>query len=161
MRNNTIVGAIKMVLQAAKTSMTPRAIFEEIIRNNYYTFGAQNPFGVMRSELRTHSEGIDFPTASPRKYFKYLPDGTFTLLDPDNIVKTKKKYKVTYKMIKDYIKEKYGFGTHTSYIAEVKRDLGLEMINERMKHNPKNPVKHPTQKHRDAIEDALKHFKLI
>ena len=55
----------------------------------------------------------------------------------------------------------YGFGTHTSYIAEVKRDLGLEMINERMKHNPKNPVKHPTQKHRDAIEDALKHFKLI
>ena len=53
------------------------------------------------------------------------------------------------------------FGTHTSYIAEVKRDLGLEMINERMKPNPKNPVKHPTQKHRDAIENALKYFKLI
>lgn len=32
------------------------------------------------------------------------------------------------------------------------------MINERMKSNPKNPVKHPTQKHRDAIEDALKHL---
>ena len=64
-------------------------------------------------------------------------------------------------MIKDYIKEKYGFGTHTSYIAEVKRDLGLEMINERMKPNPKNPVKHPSKKHRDAIEDALKHFELI
>lgn len=91
MGNTTIVGAIKLVLQAANTSMTPRAIFEEIIRNDYYTFGAQNPFGVMRSELRTHSEGIDFPTASPRKYFKYLPDGTFTLLDTDNIVKTKKK----------------------------------------------------------------------
>lgn len=91
MRNNTIVGAIKMVLQASKTSMTPRAIFEEIIQNDYYTFGAQNPFGVMRSELRTHSEGIDFPTASSRKYFRYLPDGTFTLLGPDNIVKAKKK----------------------------------------------------------------------
>lgn len=82
--------AIKLILQGSNTSMTPRAIFDEIIRNNYYTFGAQDPFGVMRSELRTHSEGIDFPTASPRKYFKYLPDGTFTLLAPDNIVKTKK-----------------------------------------------------------------------
>ena len=77
------------------------------------------------------------------------------------MIKPKKKFKVTYKMIKDYIEEKYGFKTHTSYIAEVKRDLGLEMINERIKANPKNPVKHPTQKHRDAIEDALKHFKLI
>jgi hypothetical protein len=77
------------------------------------------------------------------------------------IIKPKKKFKVTYKMIKDYIKEKHGFGTHTSYIAEVKRDLGLEMINERMKANPKNPVKHPTQKHRDAIEDALNYFKMI
>ena len=77
------------------------------------------------------------------------------------MIKPKKKFKVTYKMIKDYIEEKYGFKTHTSYIAEVKRDLGLEMINERIKANPKNPVKLPTQKHRDAIEDALKHFKLI
>lgn len=41
-----------------------------------------------------------------------------------------KKYKITYKMIKEYIEEKYGLKTHTSYIAEVKRDLGLEMINE-------------------------------
>lgn len=35
------------------------------------------------------------------------------------------------------------------------------MINGRMKANPKNAVKHPTQKHRAAIEAALKHFKLI
>ena len=90
MRNTTIVGAIKLVLQASNTSMTPRAIFDEIIRNNYYKFGAQDPFGVMRSELRTHSEGIDFPTASSRKFFKYLQDGTFTLLDSDSIVQQKK-----------------------------------------------------------------------
>lgn len=69
MRNTTIVGAIKLVLQAANTSMTPRAIFEEIIQNDYYAFGAQNPFGVMRSELRTHSEGIDFPHCLPTKVF--------------------------------------------------------------------------------------------
>ena len=30
-------------------------------------------------------------------------------------------------MIQDYIEEKYGFKVHTTYIAEVKRDLGLPM----------------------------------
>ena len=84
MKNNTIVGAIKLVLRASGRNMTPRAIYDEIVRNNYYTFGAQNPFGVMRGELRTHSEGVDFPTASPHKYFKYLPDGTFTLLEEES-----------------------------------------------------------------------------
>lgn len=43
MRNTTIVGAIKLVLQASNTSMTPRAIFDEIIRNNYYKLKFPTP----------------------------------------------------------------------------------------------------------------------
>lgn len=39
----------------------------------------------------------------------------------------KPKPKTTYKMIKEYILEKYSFKVHTAYIAEVKRDLGLPM----------------------------------
>lgn len=39
----------------------------------------------------------------------------------------KPKERVTYKMIKEYIGAKYGFKVHTSYIAEVKRDLVLPM----------------------------------
>lgn len=35
--------------------------------------------------------------------------------------------RVTYKMIQEYIESKYGFKVHTAYIAEVKRDLGLQM----------------------------------
>lgn len=34
----------------------------------------------------------------------------------------KPKERVTYKMIKEYIEEKYGFKVHTAYIAEVKRE---------------------------------------
>ena len=49
----------------------------------------------------------------------------------DNIAKRaavyKPKERVTYKMIKEYIEEKYGFKVHTAYIAEVKRNLGLPM----------------------------------
>ncbi len=39
----------------------------------------------------------------------------------------KPKPRTTYKMIKDYIVEKYDFKAHTAYIAEVKRSLGLPM----------------------------------
>lgn len=49
----------------------------------------------------------------------------------DNIAKRAAAYKpkerVTYKMMQEYIEDKYGFKVHTAYIAEVKRDLGLPM----------------------------------
>ena len=50
----------------------------------------------------------------------------------DNIAKRAEEYKpkerVTYKMIKEYIEAKYGFKVYTAYIAEVKRNLGLSMM---------------------------------
>ena len=70
--------------------------------------------------------------------------------------------RVTYKMIKEYIEDKYGFKVHTAYIAEVKRDLGLPM------HDAPNAVeelknlrKHPTPEKVEGIKDALKHFGLV
>ena len=74
----------------------------------------------------------------------------------------KPKERVTYKMIKEYIEEKYGFKVHTAYIAEVKRSLGLPMYDapnavEELKH----PRKHPTAEKVEAIQDALKHFHAI
>ena len=35
-------------------------------------------------------------------------------------------------MIKEYIEAKYGFKVHTAYIAEVKRDLGLPMYDDKV-----------------------------
>lgn len=63
----------------------------------------------------------------------------------------KPKPKTTYKMIKEYILEKYSFKVHTAYIAEVKRDLGLPMYSapnavDTLKH----PRKHPTPIQVDA-----------
>ena len=133
---------------------------EEQINRNYIKSIKLN-FNVSNNDSYEFEVACNNLIVTDEMLERYRENTDIELQVDGEIVKPKKKYKVTYKMIKDYIKEKYGFGTHTSYIAEVKRDLGLEMINERMKHNPKNPVKHPTQKHRDAIEDALKHFKLI
>ena len=67
----------------------------------------------------------------------------------------------TYKEIQNYILDKYGVKTHTSYIAEIKRLHGIEMLSNRRKLKPKNEVKHPTQEMVKMIEDALIHFDII
>ncbi len=84
----------------------------------------------------------------------------------DAIAERAKKYqpkpKITYKMIQEYVEKKYGFMVHTAYIAEVKRSLGLTMyetLNE--VEELKQPRKLPPKEKVEAIEDALKYFKVI
>ena len=74
----------------------------------------------------------------------------------------KPKEKVTYKMIKEYIEAKYGFKVHTTYIAEVKRNLGLPMYDApNAVEELKQPRKHPTPEKVEAIKDALRYFAVI
>ena len=84
----------------------------------------------------------------------------------DKIAERAKQYqpapRVTYKMIQEYIEEKYGFKIHTAYIAEVKRNLGLPMYDApNMVEELKQPRRHPTAEKVEAIKDALKHFGVI
>ena len=75
---------------------------------------------------------------------------------------SKPKPKVTYRLMQDYIEEKYGFKVHTAYIAEGKRKLGLPMYDApNAVEELKNPRKHPTPEKEAAIMDALTHFGII
>lgn len=96
-------------------------------------------------------------------------DGIITVknsLTLNNIAQKAEAYKpkprTTYKILQEYIFEKYSFKVHTTYIAEVKRSLGLPMYDapnsvETLKH----PRKHPTPIQIDAIKDALTYFDVI
>lgn len=77
----TIVEAITKVLGENKGSMSAKAIYNSIVDKAYYQFKAQNPYSVVRVELRRHCRGIDFPTSSSKKYFQILKDGTYSLFD--------------------------------------------------------------------------------
>ena len=83
------------------------------------------------------------------------------------IAERAKKYqpkpKITYKMIQEYVKQKYGFKVHTAYIAEVKRALGLSMYYDtpNAAEELKQPRKHPPKEKAEAIMEALKHFEVI
>ena len=84
----------------------------------------------------------------------------------DKIVQRAEQYKpkerVTYKRIKEYILEKYGFKVHTAYIAEVKRSLGLPMYDApNAVEKLKQARKHPTPEKVEAIKDALHYFAVI
>lgn len=76
----TILGAITKVLNEHSFSMSSKQIYNSIVEKQYYKFKAQNPYSVVRVELRRHCNGIDFPTSSPKKYFQIFNDGTYSLL---------------------------------------------------------------------------------
>ena len=84
----------------------------------------------------------------------------------DAIAERAKKYqpkpKITYKMIQEYVEQKYGFKVHTAYIAEVKRSLGLTMNDApNATGELKQPGKRPPKGKAEAIMEALKHFEVI
>lgn len=87
-------------------------------------------------------------------------------IQTDTLLKNVQTYKpaerVTYKMIQAYVEEKYGYKVHTSYIAEVKRCLGLPMYDApNAVEELKRPRQHPSEKMVEAIKDALNHFGII
>ena len=86
-------------------------------------------------------------------------EGQFSLKKVKQRAEARKpKEKVTYKMIKDYIEQTYGFKVHTAYIAEVKRDFGLPMYDApNAVEQLKRPRQHPTPKMVEAIKETLKH----
>lgn len=84
----------------------------------------------------------------------------------DAIAKRAKKYqpkpKITYKMIQEYVEQKYGFKVHTAYIAEVKRVLGLTMYDaSNVTEELKQPRKRLPKEKEEAITEALKYFEVI
>lgn len=67
----------------------------------------------------------------------------------------------TYDDIKKHILENYGVKVHTSYIAEIKRKHGIEMINIRSNDETQKRAKHPTPAMTKIIEETLEHFGII
>ena len=68
----TIVEAIKVVLSAENKGMTAKEIYEMIVSQDLYSFGAMSPVKVVNGEIRRRCKGLDFPTAYPVKSFEIV-----------------------------------------------------------------------------------------
>ena len=64
-----IIDAIAHVLKANSEPMTHMQIYDTILKDGLFSFGAKDPSSVVRSKLRKHCLGLDFPSASPVKLF--------------------------------------------------------------------------------------------
>ena len=64
-----IVDALVEVLKDNK-SLTYKEAYQIIVERGLYQFGAKDPEAAVNAKLRCHCVGLDFPSASPVKYFK-------------------------------------------------------------------------------------------
>lgn len=83
-------------------------------------------------------------------------------MDYDKIVPEQKSGRATYKMITEYVKEKYNIVVKSTTIAEVKRSLGFEVGDYGVKEEKTNYRKEKvTPEKINAIKDAMKYFGVI
>lgn len=83
MRPLTIVQAIQAVLREPPGARTIDQIYACLRERSLYDFRAVDPKSVVRSQVRRHCVGLDFPSASPVKYFRSV-DGDRYALAPAN-----------------------------------------------------------------------------
>lgn len=147
-----IVDALIEVLKECE-SLTYKDAYLKIKEKNLYQFGAKDPEAAVNAKLRCHCQGLDFPGASPVKYFKIVgQDGTRNLYalvnedqeNLDNKEKLSKKQKsaceddllpeekidLTYLFYKNNIKKQiidHILDCHPSFFERLVVDLLLEM----------------------------------
>ena len=83
-------------------------------------------------------------------------------IDCDESGELPKEEKATYTNIKKYVYDKYGVDVHTSYIAQVKRECGMDMrdcYNKSKKDNPETKMCTPEKT--EYIKEALRYFSVI
>jgi restriction system protein len=79
-QRKTIVQAISEVMRAEDKPMSVSEVYDAIISSKLYSFKADQPVHVVRSQIRRHCLGVDFPSSSKTKYFG-VQNGKYYLLE--------------------------------------------------------------------------------
>lgn len=65
----TIINAIKQVMLKENKPLTDKEAYQLIINDNLYEFKAKDPVHIVKTAIRRHCLGLDFPTAKKVKHF--------------------------------------------------------------------------------------------
>jgi len=77
----TITVAIKQVMRAKASPMTADEAYRAIAEAKLYEFHADNPAHIVRSQIRRHCEGLEFPSAAPTKHFRLVGENRYEPLN--------------------------------------------------------------------------------
>lgn len=126
----TIVETLKIVLKTAEYGMTSKEAYDEIIRRKLYTFPAKKPDAVVNSMIRRHCLGLDFPTASPVKYFKIVDykgkKPCYALIDSKTKTSTAEVPKVRGQS--DLLPEEKIQRSYEEHLANIKAELKRQIL---------------------------------
>lgn len=118
----TITEAIKQVMKSRNSAMTAREAYRAIVDAELYEFHADNPEHVVRSQIRRHCEGFDFPSAAPVKYFRLVGENRY---EPIEMVVKQPSKRSPIAALGDESK----INSHTSSLFEL-QSLHVKYINE-------------------------------
>lgn len=82
----TIIDAISCALRDIGRPCTYQEIYDHIVENEYYSFGAKSPVAVVRVKLRLHSDNVDILSGKGKVKYFHSEGGrgiteTFSLLE--------------------------------------------------------------------------------
>jgi restriction system protein len=117
MPKKTINEAISEALKREGHPLRVGEIYKRIIEDDLYRFNAINPEHIVRTQLRRHSENLNFPTAHKSKHFIFLNDGQYWVkgMAHEKAVQAVKEVKVISQSNFEQIKT-----LHEKYIQEFK-----------------------------------------
>jgi restriction system protein len=81
MKNKTIREAVIEALKRKGNPLTSKDIYNIIIDQDLYRFNAERPEDIVKTVIRRHCVGLDFPSSYPNKDFQILLDGTYWIKD--------------------------------------------------------------------------------
>ncbi|CAA7603116.1 Hypothetical protein DEACI_3939 [Acididesulfobacillus acetoxydans] len=85
----TIRGAVIKILQLSQRGMTVGEIYNKIIENELYSFGAKNPLNVVRIQIESACKGSNYTYRATKDYFRCTVDAKgekfYYLLDARNV----------------------------------------------------------------------------
>lgn len=123
----TIIEAIKEVLISEPNGLSSTDIYQRIIDQNLYQFGAKNPVGVVNGEIRRHCVGLDFPTSYPVKHFAIAgKDGKKLKFIISKNNKSDKKIKQSQNVINDnteFLPEEKIVNAINEHLQQIKQQL--------------------------------------
>ena len=79
-KKKAIHQAIREVLSAEQSALSPEEIYQRIRERNLYDFCAQDPVHVVQSQLRRHCKDFNFPSARQVRYFTLDGKNKYRLL---------------------------------------------------------------------------------
>ncbi len=120
----TIIESIKKVMIEAAKPLTDKEIYTLIKKDNLHPIPAKDPLHIVKTTIRRHCLGLDFPSSKKVKYFKIVENkrgsSKYFLLDSKNIQEIPK---ITELNEKDKLSEEIIKDEHIKHLANIKQDL--------------------------------------